>query len=246
MKQLRLKYFKPDICEKILIATFDNSEKANCLSLDCAKELQQILKFIKKEKIEGFILTSEQRVFCSGGNLSDYAKLKNKTAGIKINKEISKILNELHTVPVPTLCLVTGDCFGGGLEWISAFDMVYAVPSALFGLWQRKIGLSLGWGGGRRLELRLPKRALINLLLDTNNISSYQAKDIGLVDLIYPKELILKKGLAFLKKQKPLAKIPFAKIKSSDLVEDISKKEQRVFESLWMNPEHQRLLSKFR
>lgn len=246
MKELHLKYFKPDVCENILIATFDNSEKANCLSLACAKELQQILKFIKKEKIEGFILTSEKRVFCSGGNLSDYAKLKDKTAGIKINKEISKILNELHTIPVPTLCLVTGDCFGGGLEWISAFDTVYAVPSALFGLWQRKIGLSLGWGGGRRLELRLSKRALINLLLDTNNISSYQAKNIGLVDLIYPKELILKKALEFLRKQKSLAKIPFAKIKSSDLVEDISKKEQRVFESLWMNPEHQRLLSKFR
>lgn len=250
MKYLSLKFFKVEVREKILMAYFDNSKKANCLSLACAKELHQILKLIKREKIEGLLLTSEQRVFCSGGNLSDYAKLKNKTDGIKINKEISKILNELNEIPVPTICLVTGDCFGGGLEWISAFDAVYATPPALFGMWQRKIGLSWGWGGGHRLKMRVSKKNLINMLLDTNNFSSYHAKNIGLVDLVYPKELIFEKGLEFLIKQKDLPKIPFAKIKSSNLIEHISSKhskgEQKIFESLWMNPEHQRLLSKFR
>lgn len=246
MKNPSLKYFKTEIREKILIAYFDNSERSNCLSLACAKELHQILKTIKKEKLEGLLLTSEQRVFCSGGNLNDYANLKNKAAGIKINKEITKILNDLSELPVPTICLVTGDCFGGGLEWISAFDTVYAIPSALFGMWQRRIGLSWGWGGGHRLKMRLSKKNAVNLLLHAQNFSSYHACEMGLIDLVYPRELIFEKGLEFLKKQKDLPKIPFNKIKSGDLIEHISKKEQKLFESLWMNPEHQRLLSKFR
>lgn len=236
-----LKYFAVEHREKILIAYFNNSTQANCFGINCAKELLQILKYIKKNNVEGFLLTSEQRVFCSGGNLTDYAKLKGKAPGIKINKEITKILNELAEISVPTICLVTGDCLGGGIEWISAFDTIYSTPAALFGFWQRKIGLSWGWGGGHRLKLRVSKKNLLNLLLDANCFSSYKAKDIGLVDRIYSQELIFEKGLEFLEKNKHLPKIPFEKIKKADL-----KHEQKLFESLWMNSEHQRLLSKFR
>ncbi|MES2770193.1 MAG: enoyl-CoA hydratase/isomerase family protein [Bdellovibrionota bacterium] len=236
-----LKYFRIEVREKILIAYFDNSAQSNCFGIACAKELQKIIKHVKKDKIEGLLLTSDQRVFCSGGNLSDYAKLKNKAQGIKINKEITKILNEFNKMPVPTICLVTGDCLGGGIEWISAFDTVYATPSALFGMWQRRIGLSWGWGGGHRLKLRVSKKNLMNLLLNANNFSSYQAQELGLIDAIYTNELIFEKGLDFLKKQRDLPKIPFIKIKSGDI-----KHEQKIFQSLWMNPEHQRLLRRFR
>jgi enoyl-CoA hydratase len=240
-KHLNLKFFRTEIREKILIAYFDNSAQANCFGVECARELHQLLKTTKKDNMEGFLLTSDQRVFCSGGNLSDYAKLKGKGPGVKINKEISKILKELNQLPVPTICLVTGDCFGGGVEWISAFDVVYSIPSAIFGLWQRKIGLSWGWGGGHRLKMRIPKKILINLLLSAECFSGYKAKSIGLIDAIYPKELIFEKGLKFLESHKDLPKIPFEKIKATDL-----KHEQKIFESLWMNEEHQRLLSRFR
>jgi enoyl-CoA hydratase len=235
------KFFKTEAREKILIAYFNNPSQANCFGIECARELHKILKIIKKDNMHGFMLTSEQRVFCSGGNLSDYAKLKGKAPGIKINKEISKILKELSQVSVPTICLVTGDCLGGGVEWISAFDTIYTIPSALFGLWQRKIGLSWGWGGGHRLKMRVSKKNLMNLLLNAQCFSSYHAKDVGLIDAIYTKELIFEKGLKFLDSHKDLPKTPFEKIKSTDL-----RHEQKIFESLWMNPEHQRLLSKFR
>lgn len=246
MKHLSLKYFRTEVREKILIAYFDNSKQSNCFGIECAKELEKILKLIKKNKIEGFLLTSDQRVFCSGGNLSDYAKLKTKSAGIKINKEISRILNDLSKIPTPTICLVNGDCLGGGIEWISAFDTVYSTPSALFGMWQRRIGLSWGWGGGHRLKMRVSKKDLLNLLLNANNFSSYKAKEIGLVDGIYTDEMIFEKGLEFFKKQRDLPQIPVSKIKSADQISHGSKGEQKIFESLWMNSEHQRLLSKFR
>ena len=245
-----LNYFKIELRGKILIAYFDNSKQANCFGIECAREFEKIQKYIKKNKIEGFLLTSEQRVFCSGGNLSDYAKFlgqksKSKSGGIKINREISKILKEFNKISIPTVCLVTGDCFGGGIEWISAFDTIYSTPQSLFGMWQRKIGLSWGWGGGQRLKLRMSKKNLINLLLDTNCFSSYKAQNLGLIDSIYTKELIFEKGLDYLNQHKSLPQIPVGKIKSADIIGS-DKGEQKIFESLWMNPEHQRLLSKFR
>lgn len=243
---MNLKYFKLETREKILIAYFDNSSRSNAFGIGCAKEFHKIIKHIKKHKIEGFLLTSDQRIFCSGGNLSDYAKLKTKSQGIKINKEIAKILNEFSKMTVPTICLINGDCLGGGIEWVTAFDTIYATPSAFFGMWQRRIGLSWGWGGGHRLKMRISKKNLLNWVLNANNFSSYKAQEIGLVDAIHASEIIFERGLDFLKKQKDLPNIPFSKIKSTDLVSHITKNEQRVFQSLWMNPEHQRLLSKFR
>jgi enoyl-CoA hydratase len=237
------KHFKTNIINNIVIAEFDNSEQRNCFGIACAKELQTIVKQISKQKRDGLIVTSQEKVFCSGGNLKDYAKLKKKSDGIKINREITKILNELESAPFPTICLVTGDCFGGGIEWISAFDMVFTVPHTLFGMWQRKIGLSFGWGGGVRLQKRLSHRELKNLILRAQNLSSYTALDINLIDAIYPKEIILNKALEQIKKLRDLPQIPFKAIKS---LNSQFTNEQKVFESIWMNSEHQRLLSKFR
>lgn len=241
-----LKYFKLEIQEKILIAYFDNSKQLNCFGISCAKEFEKINKFIKKNKIEGFILASKEKFFCSGGNLSDYAKLKNKSQGIKINKEITKILNDFSKIPVPTTCLVSGDCLGGGIEWISIFDTIYATPAVTFGMWQRRIGLTWGWGGGHHLKKRISKKILMNLLLSGENFSSYKAKEIGLIDEVYPQEFLLDKALAFMKSQKDLPKIAFSKAKSSELVDRELKHEQQMFQSLWLNPEHQRLLRRFR
>ncbi len=238
---MKFQFFKTTINQNILIADFHYSKSANAFSLACAKELIEILKLAKKKKCVGFIFTSSDKTFCSGGNLSDYAKLKTKKQGIEINKKISAALKSLENAPFPTVCCISGDCFGGGIELISAFDLILAAPHPLFGFWQRKIGLSLGWGGGSRLVKRIHHKNLIRLMLEAKCFSSYAAKNIGLVDEVLPTQQLLERAQDYIKKQRNLPQIPFEKIKKLG-----SKNEQKIFESLWLNTEHQRLLSKFR
>lgn len=236
-----MEFFKTKVTDNVLIADFGNPKSANSFSLACAKELNHLVKQIESEGLGGLILTSSQKTFCSGGNLSDYAKLKSKKPGIEINKKIASILGKLEKSPFPTVCCVQGDCFGGGIELISAFDIVLSTPHSLFAFWQRKIGLSLGWGGGSRLLKRMSYKDLVGQMLSAECFSAYAAKDMGLIDGVFPRQLILEKALGQIKKQRDLPQVPLAKIKLSQI-----KNEQKLFESLWHNPEHQRLLSKFR
>jgi enoyl-CoA hydratase/carnithine racemase len=235
-----MKHFKTEEREDILIAYFDNSVQSNCLSLTAARELKTLFKAIHKKKLKGFILTSDYKIFCSGGNLSDYAKLKHSRQGLQINREITQILNELTELPVPTVCLVRGDCFGGGIEWISCFDKIFALPHSLFGMWQRKISLTWGWGGGHRLKMRVSKKDLQNILMSAENFSAYRALDMKMIDGIYEEDLILEKALSWLEAQKGLPHKPLPKIKSGNL-----KKEKKIFEELWMNDEHKTVLKNF-
>jgi enoyl-CoA hydratase/carnithine racemase len=235
-----MKFFRTEVRENILIAYFSDPKHKNALGLDAAKELHEIQKHIEHKNIQGFVLTSDDSIFCSGGNLSDYAKLKHRTHGIKINRHIAKILADISEIAIPTVVLVRGDCFGGGIEWISCFDKIYSLPHVLFGMWQRKIGLSWGWGGGHRLKMRVSKKNLQNLLLSAENITAYGAQEIRLVDEICPEEYILEKALRWLQVQLELPKEPLKKIKKQNL-----KKEKKIFEELWMNPEHKQILKKY-
>lgn len=235
-----LNHFKVEERHNTMICIFENLEYGNSFSESCANELEKIIHYVNKKKISNLVITNVGRIFCSGGNLKDYAKLRKRTEGIKINKYIAKVLNSLDKAPFYTVAIVQGDCFGGGIEWISSFDKVYATPNSMFGMWQSRIALSWGWGGGARLKLRLLKKNLKNLLLEGKTFSAYEALDLNLIDSIYPENLILKKTLDHLEKRNALPKAPIGKIKKFNL-----KHEQKIFESLWMNVEHMEVLKKF-
>jgi enoyl-CoA hydratase/carnithine racemase len=141
---------------------------------------------------------------------------------------------------VPTVACVSGDVYGGGIELLSCFDFVFSAPHVRFGLWQRRIGLSYGWGGGKRITQRLGpiKSFQKSVLADT--VSAYEALRIGLVDEIVPEFLLEKKTIETLRQLESLPKLPFEKLKNWN-----ERQEQSVFESLWHGTEHKDALKKF-
>lgn len=242
----KLSHFQCDIRNNVVIAFFENIEHGNSFSTSAAYELTQLVKKIKKNKNLGLVISSRHKVFCSGGNLSDYANLgdanlKSKNAGLKINSQIKKSFEELKSLPIPTVCALTGDCFGGGLEWISYFDKIYASPHSLLGMWQKKLSLSWGWGGGYYLKQRVSKSSLKNLLLEGRTFSALHAKQIGLIDDIFPIETIFDEAIQYCLLASKLPSIPNEILKNSNL-----KDEEKVFKKLWMNEEHQKILIEFK
>lgn len=202
-----------------------------------SKTLSKVLKEHRKN-LKGLVFTAKGRVFCSGGNLKLYKGLADRQAGIRVNQKIRHSLSELAQLPVPKLALVSGDCFGGGLELISAFDHVIAAPQVMFGFWQRRIGLSFGWGGGHRLGRRLGTGKLLSLAKNAQKLGAYEALQIGLVDEVCANSLLAIRGKNWLASQAALPSAPlrfFSQWKES--------KEAEYFEKLWLNPDHKKALS---
>jgi enoyl-CoA hydratase/carnithine racemase len=158
--------------------------------------------------------------------------------GRHVNDEIRSVLGELASLPVPTIACVTGDAFGGGVELLSCFDHVLSVPHAMFGLWQRKIGLSYGWGGGGRLESRLGTAQLRSLSLSTRAISAREALAIGLVDQLVQPAALESSASALAQRLISLPTEPVATLKSFT-----SFSEADSFNALWWNPSHTKVLS---
>jgi len=229
---------KNKICEIV----FANKNK-NSFSPQAALDLKNIIeKANSPEDIKAVLFYSGTKdFFCVGGDLKFYSSLPDKQPGIDANKNILESLTILSEASVPTAVCVNGLCLGGGVELISSFDYVVASNLSLFSLWQRKIGLSFGWGGGARLLKRLSSKALLQKFIDTSSITSYEALSIGLVDKVVPEFKLKSSALAWLEKSISLPTQPLALCKSKSLLTD----EQNIFEDLWLQEDHRSALDKF-
>lgn len=222
----------------ILELLFRDPETRNSFSVENALELGRILK--AHAKVDGLLLRAEGRVFCSGGNLKDHLRL-GKTKSLKANRDITKVLSQLEQFEAPTVVLVEGDVFGGGLEWLSAFDLVFATPHTHLGFWQRKMGLIYGWGGGARLAKRVGAKATSRFGIEMKSLTGREAFACGLVDRIVAPWSARPEALAEVLR---LASLPRRSVAAFKRADDV-KSEQREFAKLWFGPDHQDRLAQF-
>lgn len=221
----------------VLEIVLDDLGTNNALSLPKAKQLSQSLSSARLQLI---YITNLGRVFCAGGNLKDYADQKNKGAGLAINREIQSVLQQISQYPALKVAFVNGDCLGGGVEFLSCFDLIWSAPHVYIGLWQRKMGLSFGWGGFERLAKRVNPAWATHRLLTGELQTAGQARDAGLVDEILDEaeartrwEIL--KASALNDKDGSFAAVS----------RDLPHGETSVFEKLWWSEYHRSQLQKF-
>lgn len=211
----------------------DENQTANALTLADSRELKKQLK----KPWSLIVCKGEDRVFCSGGQLKDYARLKTKESGLKINNEIKKNLSALQKHAALKLAFVGGDCFGGGIEFLGCFDLIYSVPQALFGFWQNKMGVSFGWGGYELLQRKLSPLFLKTALLEEKLFTAYELKDAGLIFEIVNqhdfKRIAEKWEISLSAKKSKL-----------EIQKQLHKNSSLVFRKLWWAPEHRQILDK--
>lgn len=226
--------------QNIAILHFKDPSSANGFSLQQSVELEALLRQDKIKQAHGLIWLSEGHVFCSGGHLKQYAKMSRRE-GIVANRKIRKTLKRLSQWPTPTIAYIQGDALGGGIELLSCFDYVFSAPHAFYGLWQRKIGLSFGWGGGGRLLHRLGAKKLQQKALSATVISAYEALSLGLIDKICQSS---EAENLMLQQVQCLASLP--RVSFMGLKQFRPQSEVRLFERLWFNSEHRSVLERFK
>lgn len=227
---------KVKVQDRIAFIQIDNLA-GQSFGVEEAKSLEKLLK----TDIRAIIWSGlPGKLWCSGGNLKYYAGLKKREDGILANRKITKALIALTEFQGPTVACLTGDVFGGGLELLSCFDHVMAAPHIYVGLWQRRIALTFGWGGGWRLKNRMGRKALLQKALTAETISAQEALRHKLVDQILPERSLDEHALKWIAVFEGLPKAPIKSLKNWDF-----KKESKIFEKLWLNKEHVKILQSF-
>jgi methylglutaconyl-CoA hydratase len=98
----------------------------------------------KKPSVRVVMLRGNGRHFQAGADLKWINSVRPKSVAENetVSRATFEAVQRLNCLPVPTVALVQGGCFGGGTGIISACDVVIAADNALFSITEVRWGLT--------------------------------------------------------------------------------------------------------
>jgi len=90
------------------------------------------------------VLRGEGRHFQAGADLKWITRVAAESAeeNVRVSRATSLAVHRLNMLPVPTVALVQGGCFGGGTGIVAACDVVIAADNAMFSIAETRWGLT--------------------------------------------------------------------------------------------------------
>jgi enoyl-CoA hydratase/carnithine racemase len=95
-----------------------------------------------------------------------------------------ELMESIERLSCATVALIDGDCFGGALDLVLAFDLRFATPRSRFSHPGARLGIVTGFGGTSRWRKVLTRPAANQLFLANRVLSASDALAIGLVDRV--------------------------------------------------------------
>jgi 3-hydroxyacyl-CoA dehydrogenase / enoyl-CoA hydratase / 3-hydroxybutyryl-CoA epimerase len=174
----------------VVVLTLDDpNQSANTMNAAYVASMGATVERLdaEKDQVKGVIITSAKKTFFAGGDLNDLKAVTREhaaefAAGIR---EVKAQLRRLETLGVPVVAAINGAALGGGLEIALACHHRIALddPRVKLGFPEVKLGLLPGAGGvTRTVRMFGIVNALMQLLLQGQEVRPGPAKDMGLID----------------------------------------------------------------
>lgn len=104
---------------------------------------------------------------------------------VRASRQTAEAVHRLNNLPIPTLALVQGGCFGGGTGVVAACDIVIAADSAVFSITETRWGLMAGIIIPQ-LNDAIGVRQVRRYALTGERFDAHEARRIGLVHEVVP------------------------------------------------------------
>jgi methylglutaconyl-CoA hydratase len=94
--------------------------------------------------LRAVVIKGNGRHFQAGADLKwlDAVRQSSPEENIRVSRNTAEAVRRLNVVPVPTVALVQGGCFGGGTGLIAACDVVVAADNAMFSIAEVRWGVT--------------------------------------------------------------------------------------------------------
>ncbi|WP_202319423.1 3-hydroxyacyl-CoA dehydrogenase/enoyl-CoA hydratase family protein [Archaeoglobus neptunius] len=195
--------------------TMRRPEKLNALNEEMWKGLTEAFRRAKEDKdVRAVVITGEGRAFCAGDDIAVMGSWKSFRDGVEFFDNVAMpLVDELANYDKPIIALVNGNAFGGGMELNMFFDIVIASEDASFSIPEGLIGaippLASSFG------YALFGRKIAKYALTGDPMDPMEARELGLVDVIVPKQCLEDAGIEYVDKVCRVAPLAARAIKKS-------------------------------
>jgi enoyl-CoA hydratase len=181
-----------EIAEGIATISVNRPKALNALNPQVVAEIGAALKEIgANPDVRVAILTGTgDKAFVAGADIGSMAQMTPLEAK-KFSAAGQEVLLAMEAADFPIIAAVNGFALGGGTEIAMACDFIYAAENAKFGQPEINLGIIPGFGGTQRLARLVGKGWARELCLTGALISAQEAKEIGLVNKVFPQDQLM-------------------------------------------------------
>jgi len=167
--------------------TLNRPEVYNAYNGDMIAGLLAAYDALGAKSLRAIVITGKGRNFQAGADVNwlDSVRRSSPAENLRASRMTAEAVQRLNLLPVPTVALVQGACFGGGTGIVSACDIVIAADNATFSIAEVRVGVA-GTIIIPQLNDAISVRQVRRYALTGERFDATEARRIGLVHEIVP------------------------------------------------------------
>lgn len=184
--------------DRIAVISLERPAVLNALSFEILGKLGQVVTEIEKSDARGLVIVGAgEKAFCAGADIPELMNrpLIAQSDGAELGQQV---FNRISGLKVPSVAVIHGYAFGGGLELALACTFRIGTENLKVGLPEVKLGLIPGYGGTQRLPRIVGESIALDMILSGRTVLAEEALRIGLVNRIVELESTEQAGVDFL------------------------------------------------
>lgn len=165
-----------------------NPKKLNAIDEGMLRSLDETLDRIESDEQVRVLLIQGAggQMFSSGADVAEWSTLSPYAMGSRWIRKGNEVFNRIERLDTPSIAVMNGNAFGGGLELALACDLRYAAADAKLALPESKLGAIAGWNGCSRLLNLVGIGRAREMALLGGPIAAEKALRWGLINDIFP------------------------------------------------------------
>lgn len=183
--------------DKVQMITINRAHSLNALNKDTLQELSDALDHAAQNPaVRCIVITGAgEKAFVAGADIKEFADYNGAQGKEMALKGQKNVFDKIEHLSIPVIAAINGFALGGGLELALACHIRYAADTAKLGLPETTLGLIPGYGGTQRLSALVGKGHAFEMILSAKMVTAERAKQIGLVNEVFPAEELLGKSM---------------------------------------------------
>lgn len=168
---------------------FNNPARHNAVSVDMWRAVPEILaEFERDDEIRAVVLCGAGgKAFISGADISEFEeKRASREAVIEYNRIAGGANAAIISFSKPTIAMIQGYCYGGGVGVALCCDLRIATENSSFAVPAARLGLGYGYDGLKRLVDVVGPSFAKEIFYTARRFDAPEALAMGLVNRVIP------------------------------------------------------------